>query len=62
MVSVTNPLANSYFNSHARVGRDISIDIVHEKFKNFNSHARVGRDPHTGAVMVWQKISTHTPV
>ena len=32
------------FNSHARVGRDLIVDDVIDKWKGFNSHARVGRD------------------
>ena len=37
-------LQYSYFNSHARVGRDDKIAIVNQSIENFNSHARVGRD------------------
>ena len=32
------------FNSHARVGRDITLKTICRKTKYFNSHARVGRD------------------
>ena len=33
------------FNSHARVGRDVTDFILSHLYYNFNSHARVGRDP-----------------
>ena len=35
---------DNHFNSHARVGRDISDPVRCPAFQNFNSHARVGRD------------------
>ena len=31
-----------------------------QRFANFNSHAHVERDEHTGILMQYQKISTHT--
>ena len=40
MLSVEN------FNSHARVGRDVSATLDFSDIIYFNSHARVGRDLH----------------
>ena len=51
----------SYFNSHARVGRDVMPHVPVAQGSDFNSHARVGRDVrrHRCRQTVW--ISTHTP-
>ena len=40
----------SYFNSHARIGRDAICKHMQKRCKNFNSHARVGRDQGVVAV------------
>ena len=37
----------SYFNSHARVGRDVMPHVPVAQGSDFNSHARVGRDAAT---------------
>ncbi len=54
--------AVAYFNSHARVGRDIRRARRGFILIDFNSHARVGRDfvlfQGFGIILV---ISTHTP-
>ena len=50
------------FNSHARVGRDMSKKVKVDDFANFNSHARVGRDADICRTAVrCIRISTHTP-
>ena len=49
------------FNSHARVGRDLSDAIVKLIFVDFNSHARVGRDSIKFLDECFCRISTHTP-
>ena len=38
-------LTNTYFNPHARVGRDWTLSGLVLTLSYFNPHARVGRDP-----------------
>ena len=53
--------ARHYFNSHARVGRDLKKQKSKRGSLNFNSHARVGRDEVRETTLEKTKISTHTP-
>ena len=57
---LTSTVAN--FNSHARVGRDLSCKLVSDSRLHFNSHARVGRDVLKNVYQhTFDSISTHTP-
>ena len=51
-----------YFNSHARVGRDMFRVVAINSDTDFNSHARVGRDSRRNLLYIPPLgISTHTP-
>ena len=49
-----------YFNSHAHVERDPTIENDNHRSMDFNSHAHVERDYRATALKITHNISTHT--
>ena len=49
-----------YFNSHAHVERDLTIEFSMTSLSNFNSHAHVERDHGETYQTPLMSISTHT--